>query len=186
MIFRPSILVSTDDTESSFGYYSVAKAILANLRVVSRVPLIVYREAALNIIDVNVAVRWMCDIAEQRLSSALGFFHIVNPHPLSVFDTLKSTLRGFGVENARIIGAPEWLARTTLNTVTFVLSKLNGLRKLGKLLKYYSPYLLQTTIFETGESKSLIRGFSEYDKNLFDDKMIRLIASKIIAQNAPK
>ncbi len=186
IIFRPSILIETGrKTLSFFGYYSVVYS-LYRLRQKLKdgptkifIPYFYSRTAFLNLMPINIAIRWMLKIIPNP--KALNrTFHITNPLPFSMKDVTEQT---FGALEIKIptIRSPRWMVRLYFCLIKSISVLLKSFRGLAKRFYHYKYYMIEYNIYDMKNTKELL-GQDIVNQFNFPSDFLQNIAKDFIAR----
>ncbi len=183
IIFRPSILISTDIKQLSyFGYYNVVYSLYKWSQKFKKLffkPIFIfpyYKRSILNLMPVETAVDWMLAVAADK-RSLNRTFHITNPKPFAIKDVARQTYDTLGIR-LLMFSAPKFFISVYLNFF-YLLSFLSPSRKVAKKFYYYKNYIMQDIVFDMRNTAEII-GQEKIDKLDFSENFIKETADMFI------
>src|SRR3989338_5935774 len=207
IVFRPSILIETEKAGevSSFGYYSVIKALYKfkkgldrwikhnsflsriffirknkNGKISLPLPFPYAPEVFLNLMPVNIAILWMTTIVSDQ--SNLGkIFHITNPYYFSRKEVTKQTMDGAGIRFI-VFPATKFFVSLFFKIINFIGFLNKGVRRLAKSLNHYGFYMIVSNNYDMENTRrALGENLEKYFS--FEKFFLRKITKNFIENN---
>ena len=184
IIFRPSILITTDMKQLSFfGYYNVVHSLhhwSQKLKKLKIKPVFIFpyhKKSLLNLMPVETAVSWMIDIAANP-DSVNRTYHITNPRPFAIAAVARQTFESLGVKLV-MFSAPRFFINLYLYFFYLVSFILLPSKKIAKKFFYYKNYIMQETAFDMKNTLDII-GKEKVGRLRFSENFIKDTAGLFI------
>lgn len=166
-IFRPSILIGHSRTGQSFsfnGFYAPIfffyrmQKFLKNNKFFSYFPIVIpyLKEATLNLIPVDCAVKLILSIAKNSNSKNRAF-NIIHPYPPITKFVFENSLRHLGYSKVKFIRVSKlgmWSIKNILIILSYFFGGLGG--KLRNDLLYYFDYLTDAQKFSIKNTQTIL------------------------------
>lgn len=157
-IFRPSIIVSKDDTDSGFGYYAFAKTLSLMRRNITlnegTLKLPGNNDAELNLIEINDVVRSVGEIIKtDNSNNETKVFHLTNPQSPKLRNIFNESLDVLG------IGGKIELVNDKKHTDSKFydnMPKQKTAKEIAKTLHDLLPYLFSEAKFEVKNTNEVL------------------------------
>lgn len=184
IIFRPSILIDPKvRTLSFFGYYAIVRYLYKLKKKFNQKELKVFvpypysEKCLLNLMPVDIAIKWMLEISSNQKSFSKTF-HITNPKPFPMKDISKQTFDAFNIK-IPLVKMPGWFIRLCFSALYYLSFLLKPIRGLAKGFYYYRYYMTEYNVYDMKNTKEII-GDNLADQFNFPDNYIENIAREFI------
>ncbi len=184
IIFRPSIFIDVNlKVLTFFGYYAVVYALykmrqnVKKERIKILIPFLYSKSAFLNLMPIDIAIRWMLEISSN--SKAIGkTFHIANPLPFPMKDITRQTFDALNIR-IPIFSAPKSFIKLCFSFLYYISFIIKPIRGFAKKLYYYKYYMTEYNVYDMKNTKEVI-GQDIVNQFHFSHDFIQNIAKEFI------
>ena len=184
IIFRPSILIDPKvRTLSFFGYYAIVRYLYKLKKKFNQKELKVFvpypysEKCLLNLMPVDIAIKWMLDISYNP-KSFCKTFHITNPKPFPMKDISKQTFDAFNIK-IPLVKMSGWFIRLCFSALYYLSFLLRPIRGLAKGFYYYRYYMTEYNVYDMKNTNEII-GDNLANQFNFPDNYIENVAREFI------
>ena len=161
IIFRPSIFIERGrKTLSFFGYYLIVYTLYKMKRNSKKKEMKIFfpfpyaKKAFLNLMPIDIAIRWMIEISST--SASLGkTFHITNPKPFPMKDLTKQTFEALDIK-IPLIQLPGFLISFLLSFLYFLSFLIKPIKGLARRFYYYRYYMTAYNVYDMKNTKEIV------------------------------
>ncbi|MEK7575786.1 MAG: hypothetical protein AAB491_01735, partial [Patescibacteria group bacterium] len=131
----------------------------------------------LNLMPVDIAIKWMLDISYNP-KSFCKTFHITNPKPFPMKDISKQTFDAFNIK-IPLVKMSGWFIRLCFSALYYLSFLLRPIRGLAKGFYYYRYYMTEYNVYDMKNTKEII-GDNLANQFNFPDNYIENVAREFI------